>query len=95
MIVATLIFLFLLTGLGYYFSRDLFAPFVIAPAVWGGILLLYLITPPHLFPISIPSVLLFGYSVSLSLQYSQQPTSTMHLNGRKMPSQTSGLFTSI
>ena len=51
MIVATLIFLFLLTGLGYYFSRDLFAPFVIAPAVWGGILLLYLITPPHLFPI--------------------------------------------
>lgn len=50
MIAATLLLMLFLAGIGYYFSRDIFAPFVIMPSVWGGILLLFLLTRPHLFP---------------------------------------------
>lgn len=51
MLVATLLLMSLLTAYGYYFSRDLFAPFVVAPGVWCFILLLYVIMPGSLYPI--------------------------------------------
>ena len=39
------------TFIGWYITRDVFSPFVLQPGVWFGILLLFYLSDPELYPI--------------------------------------------
>lgn len=51
MLTLVLIFLLILTILGWYLSKDVFAPYVIGPGVWSVIILIYYLLPSELYPI--------------------------------------------
>lgn len=51
MLILAFFILIFLAGLGYYFSKDVFAPYVIAPLAWIAILLLYFSSTSYTFPI--------------------------------------------
>lgn len=63
MMLGVFILLTLIVILGYYYSRDLFAPFVISPLSWWFIVFLYLLTEQYTFKIShiFLHALSFGY----------------------------------
>ena len=69
MMLGVFILLTLIVILGYYYSRDLFAPFVISPLSWWFIVFLYLLTEQYTFKIShiFPScfvIWILGFSLS-------------------------------
>lgn len=69
MMLGIFILLTLIVILGYYYSRDLFAPFVISPLSWWFIVFLYLLTEQYTFKIShiFPScfvIWILGFSLS-------------------------------
>lgn len=52
MLIFTLLLLLLLTAMGWYLSRDLFAPFVVMPGIWSIILFFHQINPGNFFPVT-------------------------------------------
>lgn len=50
-LILTLFILFVLAFLGWKISQNLFAPFVITPLIWGGVLFCFLTFPHNLYPI--------------------------------------------
>lgn len=49
--IAVLIFALLLTGIGFYLSRDIFSPYVAVPGVWSIAILIFYILPNTFYPI--------------------------------------------
>ncbi len=81
MMIVLFLILILFTIIGFYISRDLFAPFVIMPAVWCIIFLLYFLLPNNYYQINyqFPIALLvwtsaFCFSAIFST-YKTQPAS--------------------
>lgn len=51
MLILVLILLLVMTIVGWHLSRDIFAPYVVAPGVWSVIILIYYLLPSELYPI--------------------------------------------
>lgn len=51
MLLIALLLAVMLTAIGWYVARDLFAPFVAAPAVWAAAIIVYYVLPAGFYPI--------------------------------------------
>lgn len=51
MLIIVLLLALMLTLLGLYISRDIFAPYVVGPGVWAIIILLYYFVPNNYYPV--------------------------------------------
>ena len=69
MMAGVFILLTLIVILGYYYSKDVFAPFVISPLSWWFVIFLYLLTAQytfkinHIFPLCF-TIWILGFSLS-------------------------------
>lgn len=51
MLIFVLILLLVMAIVGWHLSKDVFAPYVVAPGVWSVIILIYYLLPSELYPI--------------------------------------------
>lgn len=51
MLIFVLILLLVMAIVGWHLSKDIFAPYVVAPGVWSVIILIYYLLPSELYPI--------------------------------------------
>lgn len=52
MLILVFILMILMAVIGWYFAKDFFAPYVIAPSVWIIIIILYKLLPSDIYPIT-------------------------------------------
>lgn len=67
MLLIALLLAVMLTAIGWYVARDLFAPFVAAPAVWAAAIIVYYVLPAGFYPSNGSSLFRSSYGSAGSL----------------------------